>query len=364
MVQRNSIHDKFRGEYSMQIAVLCDIGREHISVLFFDMAMETWRAVARSTEIGLKTEQGSICAELSRAIFTSMRQHNIPAAAVRKVVCAAPMELSFALEEGLSAADMFLRPETDISVVPFISAHCDGRLAAELAGPPLGILDMREGTMQVYLGRTISLAYYDGNKLITAGIPLSGAFDGSGIESGMPWVRGSIDEVSRMEDGTLCYKVYDDGDSMGIAPSAVLDAVSVMVAEGIIDSDGIMTDRDLFYIGEDFYISQSDVRVVQSDKAKARAALECFVKHIGEVKRCFYTGEVAARNGLSRMSELGIIPEEIAHGGSASITMEGMIRLLSVEEQERLSALIMGCEDITEQLYEELDEIYIRNLAF
>lgn len=363
MVQENFIHERFRDEYSMKLAVLCDIGREHVRVVFHDMAVMSYRAVAQSVFVGAKLRQDTVCAEVARVIFTAMRQNGIPSSAVSTVMCAAPMELSCALEDGLSAVDMFLRPDTEISFIPFISAHCDGRFAAELAGPP-GILDMQEGTMQVHFGRSLCIAYYDGEKLITAGIPLAGAFDGSGIESGMPWVQGSIDELTRMEDGTLCYTVFDDGDSMGIAPSAVLDAVCIMRREGIIDSDGIMTDRDQFYIGEDYYISQRDVRAVQSDKAKVRAALECFVKCVGKVKRCVYTGEAAVRNGLARMVELGAIPEELKDGGTSSLVTEGLTRLLSEEEQEKFTSLILESEDITEQLYEELDDIYIRNLPF
>ena len=70
------------------------------------------------------------------------------------------------------------------------------------------------------------------------------------------------------------------------------------------------------------------------------------------------------RNGLARMAELGAIPEELKDGGTGSLVTEGLTRLLSEGEQERFTSLILESEDITEQLYEELDDIYIRNLPF
>ncbi len=63
-----------------------------------------------------------------------------------------------------------------------------------------------------------------------------GAFDGSAAESGVICERGAIDEVRR-DKGILCYGVVSDAQSVGIAPSALVQAAELMIAEGIADKD-------------------------------------------------------------------------------------------------------------------------------
>ena len=352
-------HEKYHGEFSMELAAVCDITRSSMSVLYYDLSLD--RSVARSVALKCTLKPENICTELAKLIFVSMREYSIPASALRTIFIAAPVDLSDAAES-LQPTDIFLPPDVTVETVPFASMNIDGRYTAELAASVVSA-----GTINVQFGKSLSMSCYDGNKLITASIPLIGAFDGSGIESGIPCEYGAIDEVSREDGNTICYSVVGDADSMGVAPSAVLDSVSVMLDMGVIDSDGIMTDRDQFYIGEDFYISQHDVRAVQSDKAKAAAALECFVKHVGEFKEVFFTGEVMAGSRMKRLVELGVIPEAIKETAkfTRSTVEQGMIKLLTDEQEcSRIYELIGVSEDITDAIYEELDEIYIRNLPF
>lgn len=353
-------HEKYRSEHSMNLAAVCNIDRSFITVLFYDLSLE--RSVARSVLLNAEIDTENACTELSRLIFLSSREHNIPASAVRQIGCAAPMDISGALEESLDPADMFLPPDIEIIVLPFVSMFADGRFAAALAAA-----SREEGVFAAHFGKTLNMAYFGGGELKLASVPLSGAFDGSALESGIPCEYGAIDEVHRETDGTLCYSVVGDADSAGISAAAALDAVSVMLAEGIIDPDGIMTDRDLFYIGEDLYISQSDVRAVQSDKARAGAAVECFLKAVGQPSAVYFTGELFGGRGMERLAELGVISEGMSRsaGFCRSTVEQGIIALLTGEtEQERLNDLILSAEDITDLFSSELDELYIRNLSF
>ena len=98
--------------------------------------------------------------------------------------------------------------------------------------------------------------------------------------------------------------------------AAAVNAVRVMLDAGALDGDGIMTDRDLFYIGEDFYISQADVRAVQSDKASIRAGLELFgetASELGSFGRMVVSGEAfGSERGAAVMAGLGAVPKGLA----------------------------------------------------
>ncbi len=353
-------HEKYRDEFSMTVAVACNISRDSITILYHDISLD--RSVARSVAVNADINTENVCVELSKFIFHSMREYGIPSSAVKKIGCAAPMDISDVLEDALDPTDMFLSPDTEIAVLPFLSMYADGRYTAGL----IPVLD-KDDIVIADIGRTLNLSYKKDKSFITLSVPLAGAFDGSGIESGVPCEFGAIDEVHREADRMLCYSVIGDSDSVGIGAPAVLDAVSVMLSEGIIDPDGIMTDRDLFYIGEDYYISQKDVRAVQSDKAKVSSALECFFKRTGDVAEIFFTGEIFAGSGMKRLSELGVISESIANRVkfARSTAEQGIISYICDEQsQSKILDLICSAEDITATVIGDIEDLYITNLSF
>lgn len=357
----NIHHEKYRGEFSSSVAIACDLTYTRAAAAFYDVVLQ--RIVARSVIPLGEFNADNAAAEVARLVFMSMRQHGIPAACVAGIGCAAPHDLADALEEELSPTDMFLRPDTHITVLPFVSMYADSRFAAMLAAVP-----MKKGTLAVDFGSVLNMAYHDGEQLRLASVGLSGAFDGRGISSGMTAEFGAIDEVSR--DSTsrqLCYSVVGDGDAFGIAPSAVLDSISIMLSEGIIDADGIMTDRDMFFLGEDHYITQGDVRAVQADKARSAAALECFVKLCGAPAEVYFGGEVLAINGFKRLQELGAISAELAKNAQycRSYAEQGIFNCFtSGNKLSELESAIMNAVDVTNDIYDGFDDLYITNLSF
>ncbi len=353
-------HEKYRSEYSMDIAIACDITPTCIRAVFYDIQLS--RRVARSVNVFAGITAENAAAELAKLIFISMREYAIPASAVTRIGVCAPMDISAAIEEELSPTDMFLRPDVEISVLPFVSAYSDGRFAAMLATVP-----MREGTFVVQLGSTLNLAYYTGGRAEIASVSLTGAFDGSALSDGIPYEFGAIDEVSRDDSGTICYCVVGDEDSCGVSASAALDGICLMLDDGIIDEDGIMTDRDQLYIGEDYCLLQSDVRAVQSDKAKTAAAIACFLKRYPAPREVFMTGDATACRGIERLTKLGAIPQALADKSHFSpySAEQGVIMCITDEDRySELYSLIAAAADVSQEILDGFDDLYITNLSF
>lgn len=353
-------HEKYCDEHSRMLVLACELSCDLITVAYYDISLS--RMVARSVAYTGSVTPENAVSELSKLIFLSMREYGIPAASLQKIGVCAPIHIASEVEETLDPTDIFLRPDTEVVVMPFVSAYADGCFAAFLAS-----VSFSEGTLAAHIGRTFNLAFYKDGALKLASIPLSGAFDGSALESGMRCEFGAIDEVSREENGTVSYCVSGDCDSMGIAPSAALDVVKIMVDTGVLDEDGIMTDRDMFYIGEDYYISQKDVRAIQSDKARLAAAFSCFITQYGQPSEVYLTGEALARNGLQRLADLHVISEELAGRArfSRNAAESGMIAVLENDGSlGALEQLIAAAEDVTDSILPEFDDIYISNLSF
>ena len=345
MVKERTVFEKYRSERSAELVLACLASRHSVSAVLYDTALE--RRFARAVTFGVTLTNENAVEVVSALIVRLLREGAVPGNAVKRLGFAAPADVTMAVEELLSPSDIFLPPDIEITILPMLSGGAGGDFTAVL------------------------MAAVSGDKMMIAEIPLKGGLDGTALESGMPLESGAIELLDREKDGTICYSVAGDGDGMGISAAAAVNAVRVMLDAGALDSDGIMTDRDLFYIGEDFYISQADVRAVQSDKASIRAGLELFgetASELGSFGRMVVSGEAfGSERGAAVMAGLGAVPKGLAekYGWCRLPGEQGVIDCL-VQPQllERVHALCDSAEDVSHRLYAEFDELYIKNLGF
>ncbi len=348
-------HRKLRNERSAEIAVACDITQNSLSIEFYDLPMS--RVYARSVLFGTEITAKTSAESLQRLLVTACREQSIPASAIKSVGIAADVHIAEYLAGELSAGDLYLSPETLIYFPPFISMGISGRFTASLITIP------EDEYIAADFGKTLCIAKKFGEELDCASFALMGAFDGSGLESGMPAEEGAIETIRRESDKTLAYEVINDAASIGVCPCGAAMAAALMVKEGIADEDGIMYDRDLFFIGEDYFISQSDIRTIQSDKARVAAALSLFK---GEQK-AFFSGEpFSAPDGLKSLIILGAIPKCFS---KAAFTRNSVLRgvencLKSADTRAQAEKIAVNAKDVTEGLLPEYDEIYLKYLGF
>lgn len=362
MVNERTIFEKYRNERSNDLALAVYITRHSASAVLYDIKLE--RRFARCVQFGVNIGTDNALACIGGTVLRVMRESVTPGNTVNRLGFAAPADITMLIEETLTPTDLFLPSDVEMTVLPIISAALGGDFTAVLASAM-----QQEGSIIAadVTGGFRAAAYTDG-RLKTLYLPMKGGLDGCGLESGMPLESGAIDELSREPDGTLCYSVIGDGDSMGISAPAAAGAVKLMLDGGIIDSDGIMTDRDLFYIGEDYYISQQDVRAMQSDIAVCRAALELFGGAVGRTSRAIISGEAfGSERGAALMAELGAVPRGIAekYGWSRNPGEQGVIACLTdAALLEGINRLCSAAEDISADISGEFNELYIKNLGF
>ncbi|MGN0648956.1 MAG: ASKHA domain-containing protein [Oscillospiraceae bacterium] len=350
--------EKIRSEYSSEVAAAVEITRYSVSIVLYDVRLS--RRIGRVVAYGFAVTAENVLEELCGLMLRALGSIGVRASCVNSVAIAAPVFAAYQLEETLTAAALMLPPEAEIYIIPPISLKFDGRFVAALAAAPI-----QDGVLAMLLDESIRAGYYRDGELLCFSAELSGAFTGEALESGMPAESGAIDEVYRESDGTICYSVMCDSESIGIAPSGALAAASLMLSRGALDSDGIMTDRDLFYIGEDFYISQSDIRAIQSDKAKLAAALELISSTAGAPDELYLSGELFAAHGAEHLEKLGGISGGACVHTARNTVEQGLINLLTEEGAwEKLNDKMCRFKDITDEISANLDDLYIKKLAF
>ena len=355
--ERHIVHDKYRAERSMELAAACDITANSVAVVLYDLAME--RRYARSVMFGAEITPQNAADELSRLMATAIREYSVKPRAVKRVGIAAPVHIESELERSLTAGDMGLEEQSEILFVPYISAGISGRFTAALLTLPT------DGDWTAALfGKELCVAHMTGGKLHCASYPMEGAFDGTALESGMPAENGAVDTVRRDSDKTVAYEVVGDCDSIGISPCGALTAAAAMQRDGILDSDGIMTDRDYLFIGEDIFISQNDVRAIQADKARAAAALALLPHTDAQV---FFSGEpFSTADGFRALLELGAIPERFRDAAVCrNSTEQGIIAFLEDETaRSRAFELVSAAKDTSRDKLPKYDKNYLNNLNF
>lgn len=348
---------KFRAERSAELAAAFDITSCGMSVAIYDVALE--RRYARAVLACEYVTAQTVLRQMSRLLSHAMQKAAIPAQAVKYVGAAADTHISAVLESDLSATELFLAPETEIFVLPYISAGLGGRFTATLLTLPAGDVIAADVSASVCVGARV------GGRLRCVSYPLSGAFDCSALTFGMPAEDGAIISVYRENEGGLCYSVAGDKDAIGISPCGAVRAVLLMLERGTVDNFGIMTDRDRFTVGEEIFLTQEDVRAVQTDKARTAAALVLMLEKSGAAQ-IFLSGEPFADGGLKSMLSLGAVPREASGAAFCRNSAEqGVIRyIIDKRARDEAHEYAMCAEDTTGVLMPEFDDLYIKNLEF
>lgn len=351
------IKEKYRTERSAELALACDITANSVAAVFYDLALE--RRYARAVTVGEAITPEAATGELPRLIEESLAEFAIKPSAVKRVGIAAPVHIETAAECAFKAADFGLCEACEVVYVPYISAGISGRFTASLLTlPPEG------DCFAADFGGSLCLAHKTGGELHCAAFPLAGAFDGSALESGIPAENGAIEVVRRENDNTVTYEVVGDCESIGISPCGALTVAAEMQRGGILDSDGIMTDRDHFFIGEDFYVSQNDVRAIQTDKARTAAAFELLDSANAPM---YFSGEPFSNPaGFRALLELGAVPKRYESASFCrNSTEQGIIAFLEDEKaRARAYEYVSIAKDFSRDNLLKFDKNYLKNLNF
>ena len=91
-------------------------------------------------------------------------------------------------------------------------------------------------------------------------------FEGANIECGTGGVAGAVDSVWK-NGKTIGYTTIGGGAVCGICGAGLVDAVALMLEDGVIDETGTFEKGDKFYITDHLYISQKDIRNFQLAKS-------------------------------------------------------------------------------------------------
>lgn len=151
----------------------------------------------------------------------------------------------------------------------------------------------------VDIGTNTEITLASGGRLLSCSCASGPAFEGAHIQDGIRAAPGAIERV-RIEGGSTRLQTIEDKPPVGICGSGILDAVSEMLAAGILNNSGrlnkdsplVRTNQDNqaeFVLAPsaisghkcDIVITRKDINEIQLAKAAIRAGIEILLKEAG-----------------------------------------------------------------------------------
>lgn len=232
-------------------------------------------------------------------------------------------------------------PNAKIYLAPCVSGFVGGNITAGMTACHIPTSD--DTVLYLDIGANGEIALWRQGKAVCCATHAGPIFEGVHISSGMAAQTGAISGVYVNNIGSILYDTVHDTVAEGICGSGLVDAVSVLLKEKIIDESGAFQFGDSYQFSENVFLTQKDIREIQAAKAAVCAGIMTLLKETGltfdDVDAVLLAGGFGAKINPVSACSIGLIPgelqEKIISVGNASGLGAAEI-LLSPEKQREL----------------------------
>jgi Uncharacterized metal-binding protein len=211
--------------------------------------------------------------------------------------------------------------------------------------------------------------------------PAGPAFEAAQIRCGMRAADGAIEGV-KIVDGEVELTVIGDVAPVGLCGSGLVDAVAELVGAGMLDHSGRFIldtsqrfgkigEENVFYLSDDVYLSQRDVRELQFAKASIATGWNLLCRDLdiepGEIAQVLLGGSFGSYLSAASAVKIGLVPKlpltRIVSAGN--VAGEGAkIAALSVTERAAANAVLDEVEYVELSGRADFNDLFIDQLAF
>jgi uncharacterized 2Fe-2S/4Fe-4S cluster protein (DUF4445 family) len=236
---------------------------------------------------------------------------------------------------------------THISVLPSVSSFVGADITAGLA--VLDILNIPGPSLLVDIGTNGEIALAHRGTIFCCSTAAGPAFEGAEISCGMGGVRGAISAVEMTENG-ISLTTIGNAPPMGICGSGLVDAVALMLKQGIIDETGSMAEPEKgFTLAPGVSIIGRDIRQFQLAKSAILSGIKILCKNAGlqtaDIRNVFIAGGFGFFINKQNAIAAGIFPKEFTD----SLSICGNLSLQGAEECISDADLLERCKRIIDQ---------------
>ena len=227
-----------------------------------------------------------------------------------------------------------INPNAVIYSPPLIASHIGSDVSAGLISTDF--FENNNLKMLIDIGTNTEVVLGTPNRMLAASCPAGPAFEGGEITYGMPGYTGAVEKVDIYED-KFRYKTIGDVEATGICGSGLIDFLSVLVENNLMNPLGkFKSEEDKMFLDNEQAINLSRKDV--SSLAQAKAANVCgqalvikdFGKNILDIENVYLAGGFANYIDIQNAINIGFILdfplEKIKKIGNSAL--EGATKLL------------------------------------
>ncbi|MGZ8716516.1 MAG: ASKHA domain-containing protein [Gaiellaceae bacterium] len=218
-------------------------------------------------------------------------------------------------------------------------------------------------------------------RALATAAPAGPAFEAAQIRCGMRAAEGAIEGV-KIRDTKLDLTVIGDVPAVGLCGSGLVDAVAELVGAGIIDRSGryvlgsserlgTIGEENVFYLTDDIYLSQRDVRELQFAKASIATGWALLCRDLGiepeEISQVLLGGSFGSYLSAASAVKIGLVPKlpltRIVSAGN--VAGEGAkIVALSITERAAATAILDEVAYVELSGRADFNDLFVDQLAF
>lgn len=263
-------------------------------------------------------------------------------------------------------------PKAMVYSLPLIASHVGADVAADLVA--VDMLSQDDIVMLVDVGTNTEVVVGNSQRMVTASCPAGPAFEGGGIEYGMPAYPGAIESVKWI-DGKIDFKTIGEENPQGLCGSGLISLLAELRRHNEMSPKGVFADRKqrIMQLLPEHGITFS--RDDASNLAQAKAANYCgqyiVLRHFGcspqQISRLYLAGGFANYINLRDAIDIGFlapVPEDrIAKVGNASVGGATAV-LLSKEKRTEIESFVKNIEHIELETTPDFFDVFVEGCQF
>jgi uncharacterized 2Fe-2S/4Fe-4S cluster protein (DUF4445 family) len=175
------------------------------------------------------------------------------------------------------------------------------------------------GALLIDFGTNSEVALWDGNKIWVTSAAGGPAFEGCGINCGMPAEPGAIYRVYASDTTEeLEFDVVDDAEPRGLCGSGMVDLLACLVRNKTLNSKGQFAPSvpsrgfQLRRVAREIVLTKRDIDIFQRAKAAIGVAVKVLLTHAGmeyrELRRICIGGVFGQYLNIVNAQEIGLLP--------------------------------------------------------
>ncbi|MCM8773016.1 MAG: ASKHA domain-containing protein [Candidatus Omnitrophica bacterium] len=256
----------------------------------------------------------------------------------------------------------------EIYGLPLIGGHVGADVVADILASE--IYKEEKVCMLIDIGTNGEIVIGNKDKILATSAAAGGAFEGVNISCGVGGIEGAIKEV-KIINGKVYYSTIGDKYPIGICGSGLIDLLSEMLKNGIINEKARLKNGE-FYITDDIKITQQDIFQLIISKSAIRTSWQILSKiypiDIKNIDKIFIAGGFGNFINIENAMKIGLLPEvdknKVIKIGNGSLEGAREV-LLCYEKRKIVEEIVQKVEHIrTNEIEPNFNFLLAENMYF